>query len=83
MHRNYKSGIISNNTIAYNKKTNSKSASPLIINNTTGEIIKSKSLDEPVTPSSSKRSSRNYSKSPKINPLYSNDINDDSDFEYY
>lgn len=83
MHRNYKSGIVSNNSIVYNKNTNTKIASPLIINNTTGEIIRSKSVDESTTPTSSRRSSRNYSKSPKIKPQFTNDINDDSDYEYY
>jgi|688.fasta_scaffold1082891_2 hypothetical protein len=82
MHRNYKSGIISNNTIAYNKIINAKTATPLIINNTTGEIIKSKTLIEPTTPTS-RRSSRSYSKSPNIKPQFSTDIDDTSDYEYY
>lgn len=82
MHRNYNSGIVSNNSIVYNKNTNTKTASPLIINNTTGEIIRSKSVDESTTPTSSRRSSRSYSKSPKIKPQFTNDI-DDSDYEYY
>lgn len=84
MRRNYKSGIMSNNTIAYNKHTNSKIASSIVINNTTNEIIKTKTLDEATTPTS-KRSSRSYSKSPKIKSQYSNNDNYDdiSDYEYY
>ena len=85
MRRNYKSGIISNNTISYNKITNSKTATPLIINNTTGEVIKNKSFESTTPTSRGSRNSSNHSKSPKIKSQLSSEYNDDysSDYEYY